>query len=559
VRRAAPWWAVLTFVALAGCAAIPTSGAVHVARALPAIGDQETRPVPLPPGPTAGMTPTLLVSGFLEAMVDSDSGYAVARSFLAQGTSWNPNAGTTVYDGNPVVHRRGPTLLDVTAQRVGVIDPGGRYRVDPGTLDQRYSLTRSAGQWRISKAPAGVPLSDIDAQRSLQPEAIYFFNHAGDRVVPDPVLVPPTQPGLATTLIRILLAGPAPSLQSGVTTAVPKGVGLIGNVPIDTNGVAEVDLGAGAQQIPAAQLARLSAQIVWTLRQVSSVKSVRLIEAGAPLSAPGISATQPVNAWRRFAPDRASSTQGALAADGGTVVGIGMTVPAAFDSHGFSGPAVSADGLSVAALREGPVGSTVVVGPAEGPLQSPLAASADTAPVFDPAGDVFVVTGPPPRSTMDELTVGHTLRVVSLPPSLRRKPISAISVSSDGARMAIVAGPAGVGALYVGALDTSRGRTTVRGLRLVVPATQAASGVAWIGANDLVTTVRVSAKRRGVLTTPVDGYQPDEVTTAGLPADPTQVAAAPGEQLLVAANGLIWSLSGDRWTHVSSGADPTDP
>jgi hypothetical protein len=544
---------------LAGCATIPTSGAVHIARALPAVGDQETRPVPLPPGPTAGMTPTSLVSGFLEAIVDSDSNYAVARSFLAQDTTWNSGAGTNVYDGSPVIHRRSPTLVDVTLARIGVIDPSGRYRVDPGTLNQRYGLVRTAGQWRISKVPPGVPLSNVDAQRSLQPATIYFFNHAGTRLVPDPVLVPPVQAALATTLIRILVAGPSPSLESGVTTAVPKGVALIGNVPIDTNGVAEVDLGAGAQQIPSAQLARLSAQIVWTLRQVSSVKSVRLIEGGIPLSAPGIASTQSIGAWRRFSPDRAAVTPGALAADDGTVVGIGMTVPAAFDSHGFSAPAISADGQRVAAVRNGPTGPTVQVGPASGPLQSPLAAAPDTAPVFDPAGDTFVVTGAPPRSTMYELTVSHTLRVVSLPASLARQRISAISVSGDGARIAIVAGPSDAAALYVGALDTSRGRTTVRGPRVVVPAGQAVRGVAWAGADDLATTVRVSAKRRVVLTTPVDGYQPHEVTTVGLPDDPTQVAAAPGEQLLVAASGVIWSLSGGHWVHVSSGADPTDP
>jgi hypothetical protein len=211
----------------------------------------------------------------------------------------------------------------------------------------------------------------------------------------------------------------------------------------------------------------------------------------------------------------------------------------------------------VAALVGGSERASLVIGDSGGVLRPPFAAARFTAPTFDPAGDVFVVGTTGSQSRLAELARSGKLRLAVLPLAVRRQRITDIAISRDGSRIAMVVGPPDHAALLVGTIATLRDRPAIRGISVVVPAAQAVSGVAWAGADEIVTTVRRSADRRAVLTTAVDGYQPDELDLPGLPGDPTQVAAAPGRPLLAAADGEIWSLSGRRWIRASTGSDPS--
>src|SRR5205085_7035060 len=96
--------AVAAFAAvLAGCANIPTRGAVHVGRPLSAVGglgDVDVRVQP--PQAQPGLSSTDVVRGFLRAVVNSDGNYEIARSYLtsraAQG--WDATGITTYDDGS---------------------------------------------------------------------------------------------------------------------------------------------------------------------------------------------------------------------------------------------------------------------------------------------------------------------------------------------------------------------------------------------------------------------------------------------------------------------------
>ena len=179
--------------------------------------------------------------------------------------SWHPPAGAILYDAHPTT-RTGPHTVSVDVHRVGTVDRGGNYRVDPGTLPARFTVVRESGQWRISHLPAQVLLSTADAERTLLSVTLYYFNRSQSTLVPEPILVPPDAAGLATTLIRGLIDGPAATLGPSVVNALPHGTDLVGNVTVGTDdGVAEVDLGGAVEQASGAQLQRLSAQIVWTL------------------------------------------------------------------------------------------------------------------------------------------------------------------------------------------------------------------------------------------------------------------------------------------------------
>jgi sporulation and spore germination protein/lipoprotein LpqB-like beta-propeller protein len=538
---------------LAGCAGVPESGSVHVGRSLPggsAVGANDIRVDASPPFP--GESPSQIVNGFFNALVDNDGGYAVAKSYLAPGVPWHTATSTTLYDNRSTV-RVSTHSVRVVLRRLGTVDSRGDYRVAPATLKEHFTVVRSVGQWRISHLPPGILLSTSDAQRTLQPATIYFFNRAETRLVPEPVLVPPDTPGLATTLIRELIAGPSRALAPGVLTAVPSGTGLLGTVPIDVNGVAEVDLNGSVQQVSPAQFERLSAQIVWTLRQLTAVTAVRLLVNGAPLSVPGIARVQQIGSWPQFDPATPPTARGALLSDHGRLIGLGRSVPVSLSVGPLIAPAVSADGTTVAALRPGRHRMTLMVGSALGTVRARLSGPWLSAPAFDPQGDVVVISGVGARSRLMEVPVTGAVRPVLVPRAVRRAGISAMTVSRDGSRIAMVVGPVGERQLLVGALTSAHGGLAVEGINLVIPGSSDVSGVAWAGGNEIVTTVRASKTSRVVLETGVDGYEPQTVDGLGAPADPTQVAAAPDQRMLVVADGAVWMLAGSRWQRVHAG------
>lgn len=538
-----------------GCAGVPDSGGVHlgqpVATAAGGLDEGTVREVPAGPLPDA--SPVQLVSGFLRAMVDSDNAYAVARSYLANGTTWNATTGTTVYAEPPTIKRLDAKHVVVRARRVGLIAPSGVYRVTPGRVQRIFTVTRAPGEWRISGLGPGALLSSDDAERSLQPASIYFLTPDGRRVVPEPVLEPPEQPGLATALMRGLLAGPDPLLAPGVRSAAPRGTLLVGNVPISADGVAEVDLSAGARQIVPAQLVGLSAQIVWTLRQIGSVTAVRLLANGAPLATSDASSLQPIRSWPQFDPTVPPSSMGALMVHDGTVTSLGAVIPQAFGSQSVSAPARNADGAIVAALRRTSDGMQLLMGESGGPLRLRLRASTLTPPAFTPDGRVLVAGAP---GRLYSVGLSGPARRVGLPAELSAVPIDDLAVSRDGTRVAaVVGGPSAE--LRIATLSTVQGRLTVQTSRIVLPASSAVAGVAWSDADQLVTTVRSHDGSRRVVQVRIDGYTTVDLSGPGLPSDVDEVAAAPEQPVLASGPEGTWRLGGHRWELVSHSVSPS--
>jgi hypothetical protein len=554
MRGRLAWWGIaVALLTGAGCAGVPDSGPVKVGQPVAAAGgglvDVTVREVPA--APLLGATPVQLVSGFLQAMVDSDGGYGVARSYLAADATWNADSGVTVYaEPNRVVRADHDTVV-VHATRVGVLGPRGVYRVEPGEVTRRFVLSRRAGEWRISKLAAGVLISSDDAGRVLQPAALYFLTPDGDRLVPQPVLESPREPGLATTLMRALVAGPSPLLAPGVRTAVPRGTTLVGNVPISADGVADVDLSAGTQQLTAQQLARLSAQVVWTLRQLSSVTAVRLLANGSPLEAPGVSSFQLISSWPEFDPDPAPAARGALVVAHGRVAGVGATVPAALRGRRILAASRSADGLVAAAVRATASGEHLLVGKvASGRLRDRLRDVAVTSPTFGPHDETIAATS---SGTVYAVPTTGAKQRIDLDSTLRGAEIRALSLSRDGTRVALVIARPRGNEVELATVVRSGRRMAFRNSRVVVPARADASGVAWADADHLATTVSLTNASRGVVTVGTNGYQTRTLPGAGLPSDVVTVAASPDAHLLAGGPAGTWQLAGQRWHQVSRG------
>ena len=96
--------------------------------------------------------------------------------------------------------------------------------------------------------------------------------HRAARSIADPVFLP-TGDQLPTQLVRGLLAGPTPWLGSQAATALPTAAQIEVSVPLRDDGVAEVQLSQPVADLSTEQQQVLSAQLVWTLRQVPGVEA----------------------------------------------------------------------------------------------------------------------------------------------------------------------------------------------------------------------------------------------------------------------------------------------
>jgi hypothetical protein len=543
-------------VLLTGCAGVPTSGSVHVGRVIPAVAGLSQDDIRvLPPRPSPGMSQQALVAGFLRATVNPDGDYSAARAYLAAGATWNTTVGITTYNlGASQLRQLGPKVVGLTAARVGTITSRGDYVSSPGALQRRFTLVRQAGQWRISRLPAGVLLAAADAQHALQGETVFYLNRAENALVPEQILVPQNQPGLATTLVRALVSGPPVPLAAAVHTAVPAGTRLLGNVPIDSNGVAEVDLAGVPPQNSPQSLAELSAQIGWTLTQVG-VTAVRLLVDGEPLVAPGFPPVQA--ATKAFNPNLPPTQSGLLFVHGRRIHGFGEPVPPALARlSDLRDPVISADGAAVAALRVRRSDEQLLVGPAAGALSVRLTATAISAPSFDPAGDAVVAADTATGPEILELSGAGAQRRIRAPASVLDHGITDLSVSPDGTRVAMVVGGPGPSSLVVGLLALRRGRLRIVGARPIINAGSDVRGLGWNGPAQLVTTIRTAGGKRVVVSSDTLGYDVQELSPARLPGRPTQVADAPGERPFAVAGRGLYRLAGGRWARVSTGADP---
>lgn len=297
--------AATTLVALlaSGCSGIPTGGSVQQVRADDDLGQSTVRYAPAPPSP--GATPQQVVSGYLDAMLAFPPSTGVAEQYLTQDASerWNPAAGTHVYRDATVsvVAREGTSGARVRLSTRAVVDLDARGRLELASGPERWTIPvqQVDGEWRISEPPAGLLVTEKFYADYYRPFQVFFFDSPGERLVPSVVHLPAGEQ-LVTSLVTSLARGPSDP-TARLRTYVPGLGDLRPSVPVDADGVAEVDLGPEAARLSVADQGRLAAQVVWTLGQVADVSGVRIRGASALLTPRG-QRVQPVGSWRRYVP-----------------------------------------------------------------------------------------------------------------------------------------------------------------------------------------------------------------------------------------------------------------
>lgn len=558
-------------VLVGGCGGVPDAGPVRLGRQVPPVGSLEESDLRLlPPAPVAGQTAAEVVRGFLEASGAIDPGQAGARRYLtpAAAGAWRPDRQpVTMYaDGSVLVSSVRPGTVELTVARRGRIGVDGGFRLAAGQQTATLRMQRVDRQWRIAVPPPGLLLSAADVDRSYRAAQVYYLDPQQRVVVPDRVLLPVPRRSLASALVRRLLAGPTGWLAPAVRTAFPPGTRLRAPVSVD-NGVAVVDLSAAVRRASGFQRQALSAQLVWTLRQLSSVTRVEVRAGGTPLDVPGVAAQQSRDDWAGYDPGVVSDAPYVYVRDGRLVAAKGTAVSAALakGSPPLRSPAVSADDGRLAALVAGRGAVSLVLGRLDGRLSAVRAARAYTPPSWAPSGRVWTVeTGWDRRQRV--IAVGEQgLQVVAADELLRAGPVRRLRLSRDGTRVAAVVGgtAAGIGGrLLVGRVVDERGTPSVGGLRPVLDDRyRDVFDVTWASSERLVALARAADAGAGSSRFPVlaavDGSSATKLSTAGLPGQPTQVTAAPGRPLLVAvARGEVWASRAGSWQRVGRGVDP---
>jgi hypothetical protein len=554
--------AIVALPLLAACASIPTSGPIQQGAEVGVeTADQVIRVIARPPQPD--MTPTQIVSGFLQASASFEDDHAVAREYLTPDAAimWDPSISVSVYDGVPTIVPDGVTAVDMTATRVGSIDRQGRYEVAlPGSLiEDTFSMEFLDGNWRIATPPQGLLLSRSDVDRAFRAFEVYFLDPTFTTLVPDPRYFPVDGPTPATALTRALLSGPTEWLAPAVRTGFPDGTALAVNAVPVVDGVARVDLDPQVRLADEDTRRAFSAQLTWTLRQVPGVRFLDLNAGGQVLDVAGTPNPQPMESWAEFDPNSMPGGDAPLGIIGGRVIDLDRTPPlpvpggAGLGDPPLDGLAVTLTGQRLAALDADArlwLGSvapgSVLLEAAVDPGQS--------RPSFGRGAEAWVVG---PDGTLRRIDPEGTAVVVPVDGLHPKAELESIAISRDGTRAALTIrrGPRTV--IMMAIITVREGALRIESPVRVDNRLTTVSDVAWADDDRLIALGVEGAGAPGVFEIDISRWQ---VRSLGAPPGAVRVAAAPGSPILAATqDGRIWSYTSGPWRLGPRGTSPAYP
>ncbi len=552
---------MLAALALAGCSTIPTSGPVVTGDQVGQnAGNQFIRVIARPP--SDGMSPSQIVTGFLEASASFDADHAIARQYLTPEANeqWNPSLGVQAYEGALDIKETGASLL-ISATKAGSISEDGRYQVaEPGSeLVAWFDVAQVNGQWRISRAPDDLILSLSDIDRAYRTYNVFFFNPEYSMLVPDARTIPVSDSGVATTLIRRLIAGPSEWLAPAVRTGFPEGVTLNIDAVLVENGVAKVDLTSNIRLADEKAQVALCEQIVWTLKQLSEVSAVEITAAGQPLNIAGVPSPQPVESWPGVNPDGTKPITVGYGISNGRAVKLTESSIAAVrgaagsGSEQLSAVAVGSDEFNLAAINAD--GKLLLTTIAEGSSFTPVdGLDSVSEPVIDRSNDVWVIDSALGPQLVTKDGKSKAITIDGLPP---KSNVLKLVPSLDGTRVAMITRIKSRTNLYLGRVVSRSGQMTVEAPIRIETSLSQADDVAWASAEDLEV---LGADSAGVIQAFSVQIPRGIVRGQGSPADPVSIAAAPGTPVLVAAaDNKTYDLKAGTWIARYSASSPTYP
>lgn len=555
---------------LSSCLNVPTSGPLEAG---PGSSQEPSGPVEIQPEPPAPDAPaSLVVEGFLHAMANFRTDYSVAREYLAADVrdTWQPDEAVLVYGEGSPLGADGSVVLE--APLVGVVGADGGYSHEDLSYRIDFEMERDeAGQWRIGNPPAGLLISQYLFERFYDGLNVYFFDPGFATLVPDPIYVPRGNQS-ATTLVEALLSGPTRWLEPAVVSALPEQTELGLSIPISPEGVAEVSLDDALTPLTAEQRNRMAAQVIWTLRQITQVSSVRFLVDGAPYVVPDQSpnGTVPITAYDYLAPIPDTLGPDLYVADEQGIgryrdrPGSGAVTP--LDGP-FGSLAEPVDSMAVAPAPDPQVavvdqdGSRVRVADGSAEVETVMEGRSDLlTPQYSRFHDLWLLDRVEDGSELYVLTDGELAEVDA--PALESSTVRSFRISPDGSRMAILRQ---VGdRTELGMALVRRGETPSVDSWRAVPLVSASGrkleqiqSVGWADDTSLILIGGTDAESQLLpWVVDQDGAELTQVGAAGwtpvsLHTSPNAVAPSAA---VVGEDGELWVRQGDyRWPQVLSG------
>ncbi|AKE40710.1 lipoprotein LpqB [Corynebacterium kutscheri] len=383
---------------LAGCTSLPASTEPEVLRSFGAPASTQAN------RPTVNLAPDLLVREFYASFARPEQQYQLSRSYLTDTTaiSWKPSEELLVLDRVDVNYSydQETTMESPSAERIvtyevtgtitGVITAGGAYEPRNEQYRQEIDLEQIDGQWRISSLPSTIAIETAKLRSTYQVKNLYFFEPGGVSLVSDRRWIASGSADLGSSLITLLLSGPARTLSAGVLNEIPSSAAFAGveEGVYHLTGLASLDEPARA---------RLIAQLVWTLAlaDVPGPYTFAIDSDVFSLAATGAMELD-VDDFAEYNPQGSTSVIGQLyfLNDGSLMRMYGDNLEPVPGFLGVSGAIESADisaALDAAAIvqtsgNDENKRSTMLVGEIEGNYSEVLSARTLTRPSFDSFG-----------------------------------------------------------------------------------------------------------------------------------------------------------------------------
>jgi len=549
---------LLGTLVLSGCAGIPSSSQVYYGEEISQdTSTQFVRVIARPP--SLDMNPEEIIRGFLDACADPSEDYEIARQYLdvESAENWNPLTGIEIYEASTIEVAEATTTLTVGAVKLGTISDLGRFQVgDPGAeISRSFDLEQNAGgQWRISNLSDGILLSSGDVDRSFRSFPIYFFNTDLTSLITDSLLVPVSNSGAATSLVRSLLDGPSPYLSPVATSAFPVGTTLTyGSVPV-INGVAQVDLSneiLGANEVTRRAL---SAQLVWTLSALANVTSVQISVSGQPLALANVSSLQTIRDWQNFSvlpnPDRKvlnviRNEKIFAISDAAESLRYTSTTPLIFASPNATDTRIATVTADLKSLQVANASDSIFELVAQGEQISK--------PTWDRDGSIYFSDF---GSGVREVANDGSLREVLVDVSAlgTNDQVKQVAVSSDGVRVAVVLSNGIQDVIAVGAIFKAESETRIIGLHRIERSIVTIRDIAWSSPTSIAVLGTDESKSELLFDISLlDGKSKLFSTPIGA----QQISVDGTRKIFVSAvdgtNQLVYQQSFGSWTQVTTG------
>ena len=271
---------------LSGCAAIPTAGPIEIIENN--VTQQDTNAVRvIAKPPTVRMNAVQIASGFVAANVSTFGDFEVARKYLTPSASnvWNPTSFEVLDSASIQYNDLGTGIVELSALQTGRLKKNHRFEIfsvaKPFLL--QFQMENTKAGLRIQNEILSGILTSSDMVRGFSAFNVYFGNENFTRLVPEIVWLPKNEKSIGTKLVSALLLGSRENFK----TAIPNGTALrFGSVAI-SNGVADINLNAAALNADNSQRKFMMAQFVWTLQSIPGVARVQISTNDRVLSTQG--------------------------------------------------------------------------------------------------------------------------------------------------------------------------------------------------------------------------------------------------------------------------------